>query len=223
MSQGYKGVAANGFMKSGSSFIGLSGGLNTSTDPIVLQPPQVTMALNVWYITEGQIRAIPSFIQGQWTSTPFTSTYGVFNRDVQAPSTTGDVMALAEIPENGFSSSFLFGGSGSTPAQLNTNMPVLPLTMRSRAFYTPDTAQTVAAIQPMIAKASNGDWGVALINNAIGLCAVYQDFSGDFSQEKFATTQLPTFSTVFDIVELGGTPGSFILANNEGGEFIVIL
>ena len=112
---------------------GIDGGLNLKSDPSRLKPPATTRSDNAWYQTPGNVNQLPAFASTMQANT--SHVYSVHPRDLQPPSTSGDVMVHGEVrddptsPTNLFTSPLWSDGGGQVT---NSQQPVLPVNARTR-------------------------------------------------------------------------------------------
>jgi hypothetical protein len=215
-----------GFENAKSTFVQFDGGLNLNDDPIVIQPPQTTTATNVWYATPGQVRSLPPFIQGQFSNFNFTNTYAVYPRDVQEPFTTGDVLALAEIPDVDWrqnstlpatlTAPFLVTGSAKGASRQHSTSPLYPINIRQKLTYTPDSIPPASVTSPMLSMASNAGWGVLVTSTNSGTAVTASlsivDASANTVSEIPFVISYTASVLQYDIVEFAGNPGIFLFA-----------
>jgi hypothetical protein len=215
-----------GFENAKSTFVQFDGGLNLNDDPIVIQPPQTTTATNVWYSTPGQVRSLPPFIQGQFSNFNFTNTYAVFPRDVQEPFTTGDVLALAEVPDVDWrqnttlpatlTAPFLVTGSAKGASRQHSTSPLYPINIRQKLTFTPDLAAPASTVSPLLVMASNAAWGILTTATVTGGVVTASlnivDASANTVNEIPLTLTFNATITQIDMTEFAGNPGVFLLA-----------
>ena len=114
---------------------GVDGGLNLKTDPGRLAPPATTRADNAWYESPGAVQQLPPMASVMQANT--SHVYNLHARDLQAPSTYGDLMVHGEVRDavqaggSAFTSPMWTDGNG---ASVNSAQPSPPWAMRTRVM-----------------------------------------------------------------------------------------
>lgn len=112
---------------------GIDGGLNLKTDASKLAPPATTRSDNGWYVSPGVVGQLPAFASTMQAAT--SHVYNIHARDLQQPSTTGDIMLHGEVRDapdsatNLFTSPLWSDGNGATS---NYQQPLPPWNARTR-------------------------------------------------------------------------------------------